>query len=92
MAENKKADKAAAEQPAAETAVKTKVQEAIEIIAEHAPHVKTAWINDNGEYHFHKRPGFKKYILQKEDEPADEVEEAVTVNVPAGKPNDNLEF
>lgn len=71
---------------------KTKVQEAIAIIAEHAPHVKVAWINDNGDYHFHKRPGFKKYILRKASEADEEVEEAVTVDVPVTKPNDNLEF
>jgi hypothetical protein len=44
-----------------------KVAEAIEIIKETQPHVKVAYFNEAGQYHFHKRPGFAAVPIQDED-------------------------
>lgn len=75
-------------------AIPEKVQEAIKNIRICAPHVKYAWIDADGAYHFHKRPGFTKYYVPATEE---EVDDEPAVNEPvapesAGKPNDNLEF
>lgn len=56
--------------------VNDKVAKAIEVIRETQPHVKVAYFNQDGEYHFHKRPGFKAVPIQDEEEEIDlEVEE-----------------
>jgi hypothetical protein len=44
-----------------------KISEAIEIIKATQPHVKVAYFNENGDYHFHKRPGFTAVPVQDED-------------------------
>jgi hypothetical protein len=44
-----------------------KIAEAIEIIKETQPHVKVAYFNQAGDYHFHKRPGFSAVPIQDED-------------------------
>jgi hypothetical protein len=64
---NKLADKKAA---AVQTTVKvnSKVAEAVETIKATQPHVKTAYFNADGEYHFHKRPGFKAVPIQDDEE------------------------
>jgi hypothetical protein len=64
---NKPADKKAA---AVQTTVKvnSKVAEAVEVIKATQPHVKTAYFNADGEYHFHPRKGFKAVPIQDEEE------------------------
>lgn len=76
-------------------AIPEKVTEAIKNIRICAPHVKYAWIAADGQYHFHKRPGFTKYYVPTTEEPVDEevaVNEPVANEAAIGKPNDNLEF
>lgn len=90
MAENKTAP-AAADTKAAVVKEPTLVEKAIANIKLSAPHVKYAWINEAGEYHFHKRPGFSKYNVQVITETEDD-EPVVNEPGAAGKANDNLEF
>lgn len=63
--------KAAADKKAApvKTTVKVndRIAKAIEIIKEHHPHVKVAYFNQDGAYHFHKRPGFAAVPIVEED-------------------------
>lgn len=62
---NKPAEKKAA---APKGKYNEKITKAIEIITATQPHVKTAYFNADGEYHFHKRPGFKAVpIVEEED-------------------------
>jgi uncharacterized FlaG/YvyC family protein len=65
----KKDNKAAKAAPAVQTTVKVndKVAKAIEVIKEHHPHVKVAYFNADGEYHFHKRKGFAAVTIIDED-------------------------
>lgn len=44
-----------------------KISDAIEIIKATQPHVKVAYFNEAGDYHFHKRPGFAAVPIQDED-------------------------
>jgi hypothetical protein len=68
----------------------TKVELAIEAIQMSAPHVRYAWINSIGQYHYHPRPGFKKYYV---GEGVEKVETEVAIGEPvAAKQNDGLEF
>lgn len=88
-------------QPAAATVADaakqpTKVELAIEAIQLSAPHVKYAWINSFGEYHYHPRPGFKKYYVGLDAEPAVAEkaigEPAAAEAAPVKKQDDGLEF
>lgn len=93
----KKYTKGAKAEAPVKTTVKIsgKVAEAIEIIRETQPHVKVAYFNAAGEYHFHKRPEFAAVPIQADDEEIDlEVEneegnEEEVVTDPDGK---KLEF
>jgi hypothetical protein len=70
MAKTNKAAKAA---PVVKTTIKVtaKVAEAIEIIKEYQPHVKVAYFNEAGDYHFHKRAGFVAVPIGEADEDTD---------------------
>lgn len=77
--------------------LKAKIATAITNIRKNAPHVEYAWFNENGDYHFHKRPGFVKVYVAAKPEPEEEEEEivldaATLAPVAPAKPNDKLEF
>lgn len=55
--------------------INDKIAKAIEVIKEHQPHVKVAYFNQDGVYHFHKRPGFAAVTIQGDDEEIDLVVE-----------------
>jgi hypothetical protein len=95
----KNTNKSAAPKAAAvQTTVKVndKIAKAIEIIKEHQSHVKVAYFNVAGEYHFHKRPGFKAVPIQDEEEDIDLEVEAETDTeldeTPVGAGGAKLEF
>lgn len=69
--------------------VSDKVAKAIEVIKNHQPHVKVAYFNGDGEYHFHKRKGFSAVVIQDDDNEQEiQVEEYISDPVV----NDKLEF
>lgn len=73
----KAADKKAAAPVKTTVKINEKIAKAIEIIKETQPHVKVAYFNQDGAYHFHKRPGFGAVPIQAEDEEIDlEVEKS----------------
>lgn len=83
--------------PAVTTTVQVneKIAKAIETVKAYYPHVKIVYVNSDGHFHFHSRPGFSAINL-------DESEIAVTEeNTESGQgeetapiipPQDNLEF
>jgi hypothetical protein len=75
-------------------ATSEKVSEVVDMIREHMPHVKIAYINEKGEYHFHPRKGFAPVSIdggEIVDEPVKAKEEspAATATPELGK---DLEF
>jgi hypothetical protein len=75
--------------------ISEKVAEAIAIIKETQPHVKVAYFNQAGEYHFHKRPGFVSVPIQDDEDTdlevdIDDVDEDEDTQVDAG--GKKLEF
>lgn len=69
--------------------VSGKVKKAIEDVRQYHPHVKVAYFNADGEYHFHKRKGFTAVTIIEEDEVEQDME--VEDDEPVLKP-DRLEF
>jgi hypothetical protein len=69
-----------------------KVAEAIEIIKETQPHVKIAYFNQDGDYHFHKRPGFAAVPIQDEDTDLEVDTDEVDEDEPAEPGDSKLEF
>jgi hypothetical protein len=68
----KKDTKAAKSAPVKTTIkISSKLAELIEIIKTTQPHVKVAYFNEAGDYHFHKRPGFSAVPIHGEDEDTD---------------------
>lgn len=55
----KNTEKKGAEAKKAAPKYNEKITKAIEVIKASQPHVKVVYFNANGDYHFHKRDGFK---------------------------------
>jgi hypothetical protein len=71
MAKNDKKAAPAAAPTVSKPKVNSKIAAAIEVIKTHQPHVKTAYFNADGEYHFHPRKGFKAVAIIDEEEDID---------------------
>lgn len=98
MGKNDKKTAAPKKDAPVKTTVKVteKIAKAIEVIKETQPHVKTAYFNQAGDYHFHKRPGFAAVpITDEDDEDIDlevETEEDEEVQEQADAGGKKLEF
>lgn len=90
MAKTNKPAKAA---PAVKTTtvVSDKVAKAIEDVKKYHPHVKVAYFNGDGEYHFHKRKGFAAVTIVEEEEIDLDIEVEDDDEYPID-PKDKLEF
>jgi hypothetical protein len=88
------ADKKAAAPVKTTVKVNDKIAKAIEVIKEHQPHVKVAYFNQDGAYHFHKRPGFAAVPIVEDEEIDLEVEneEESDEEVDANPGGEKLEF
>lgn len=74
--------------------INDKIAKAIEVIKEHQPHIKVAYFNQDGAYHFHKRPGFAAVTIQGDEEDINlQVENEEDIDEVVTDPNgDKLEF